>query len=224
MYGRVAKSLLFFLICGKKLARFLTAAIWRWHFSKKPYVGFVIMKPTNILFVLFLAVFLPSFASAFEVYHPTGTMEFRLETLTGADVASLDMRGIGLEFNGGTKFTTALKGGLGYFVEPNIVLGGLTGINLVSYKETVFAFPLGGFARYLVLIAPQVEAFGEGDLGLIVTGNGRTEIRGDIGVKAGLDYLFTPYAALFGAFYLDVLIKDGAIVPLGVTYGMRAYF
>ena len=75
----------------------------------------------KILFVIaFLGFLLPSTLFAAEVYHPAGTLEFRLETLTGVDINGLSTRpGMGVQAGDNTSFSMNLRGGMGYFIKSN---------------------------------------------------------------------------------------------------------
>lgn len=184
---------------------------------------------------ILLFVFTVSFTSTAQALVPaTETIELRLN-MPGITFFSAEAPpGLGIIVGDpSTTFFMGLGGGMGYFIMDRLELGGIINIGVTAIKDgSAFNLSLGPFIRYVIPISQKIHAWMEGQIGYfyfhqrfatqnnISTAN---ENEFHLGLLGGLDFLLNEKVAIYAGFGVDLYAGTSLVVPIGITYGLRAY-
>ena len=189
------------------------------------------MRRTNLALIAILAGMLSAASSRADEPDArgpkAGMFELRLTLPGGNFPGAPSTPGIGiLAGDPKTTFLMDLGGGVGYFLNDNLEVGGELALGMAATSNvTTFVLYLGPWVRYVKPLSGPLSWWGEGKLGLFYlhAGPSANETEARIGLSGGVDYNVSKNLALYGGLVMDFYVGNILVIPIGVTYGLRGY-
>ncbi len=161
------------------------------------------MKKINALFLV----------AAMAVAAPAANAQIQKGNLmVGANLADI---GLGFQ-SGGNTFSLSLSPKLGYFIEDNVVIGGLVDIGLnAGSGSTIFNYGIGAFGRYYIgdkqaVLLKHSRFFLEANVGISgINSNNATTNGLGLGFGPGVAYFITENIGL------EALLKYNNTIGFG---------